>query len=135
MTSSSILTTVFPTFDSRLPNEIPLPLSSESESESDEVVAAPRADAENEEEEDVSPPVVIPTDVVVKLVLTTLCMIFLPITGFVLSRDHLFQGNTIYSSILAVVLANLVLVVFIVMAVMDDKKGRAELAATHKKRD
>ncbi|CAG8595754.1 1296_t:CDS:2 [Ambispora gerdemannii] len=66
----------------------------------------------------------VPRHVVFKLYLHTLFMVILPIATYFLSAHYYFQGenNTTKAAIAAVLVANLVVVSFIVTAFREDMK-------------
>lgn len=56
-------------------------------------------------------------------------MITLPIGSFFALRDSVFGGNSTYAGAASAVIANLVLVAYIVVAVMEDQGEEAEKVA------
>ncbi|GAA5838888.1 hypothetical protein JCM11251_003728 [Rhodosporidiobolus azoricus] len=52
----------------------------------------------------------------------TVAMVLLPIGTYFASRDYLFDSNTTYSAVAAVVVANVILVGFIAVAFLEDAK-------------
>ncbi|KAK4051225.1 vacuolar ATPase assembly integral membrane protein vma21 [Microbotryomycetes sp. JL201] len=56
----------------------------------------------------------------VRMCLFTFAMITLPIGSYFLSRDHYFHDNLTGAGITAAMVANLILVIFIVLAIRDD---------------
>ncbi|KAI5480473.1 vacuolar atpase assembly integral membrane protein vma21 [Pseudohyphozyma bogoriensis] len=72
--------------------------------------------------------------VLLKLALFTLAMVVLPIGTYYGSRDYYFHDNTTGAGILAAIVANLILIGFVVMAFMDDKEYPEEGAASGDKK-
>ncbi|KAI0774377.1 hypothetical protein C8Q74DRAFT_1368858 [Fomes fomentarius] len=60
-----------------------------------------------------------------KLITFALALGILPISSYFLSRDHLWNGNTIYAAITAIVSANVVLVAYIIEAVREESRSAA----------
>ncbi|KAL1944254.1 hypothetical protein VTO73DRAFT_3439 [Trametes versicolor] len=60
-----------------------------------------------------------------KLILFALSLGLVPISSYFLSRDYLWNGNTIYAAITAIVAANIVLVLYIFEAMRDESRMRA----------
>ncbi|KAJ1969894.1 vacuolar ATPase assembly integral membrane protein vma21 [Dispira parvispora] len=61
-----------------------------------------------------------------KLLLTTVAMVFGPVGSYFLSRDYLFSGDTFYSALVAIAVANAILISFVVVAALEDT-GPAEV--------
>ncbi|KAL1852783.1 hypothetical protein VTK73DRAFT_9157 [Phialemonium thermophilum] len=74
------------------------------------------------ERSNISPAV--PTDVIVKLLAFTLAMIVAPIGSYFLTVDNLFGGNATYAGALAAVMANVVLIGYVVVAMREDQSDR-----------
>ncbi|KAI8914905.1 hypothetical protein DFJ77DRAFT_510886 [Powellomyces hirtus] len=68
---------------------------------------------------------VIPGAVLAKLILFSVLLFVLPIGTYFATLDRLFGGNPNYSAIAAVVVANLVVVAYVVVAFLEDQ-GEAE---------
>ncbi|KAJ4992044.1 vacuolar ATPase assembly integral membrane protein vma21 [Stagonosporopsis vannaccii] len=64
--------------------------------------------------------------VIVKLMSFTFAMITLPIGTYFFSNAYVFNGNATYAGGLAALMANVVLIGYVVMAFMDDQKEQAE---------
>ncbi|PSR71778.1 hypothetical protein PHLCEN_2v12279 [Hermanssonia centrifuga] len=70
--------------------------------------------------------------VLFKLLLLTFALAFAPISVYYLSQNYLWNGNSTYAAITAVVAANIVLVTYIILSVMEENqltkasKGTAE---------
>ncbi|KAI0776008.1 hypothetical protein BD413DRAFT_525726 [Trametes elegans] len=63
--------------------------------------------------------------VLAKLVVFALSLGIAPISSYFLSRDYLWNGNTIYAAITAIVSANLVLVAYIIESVREESRLNA----------
>ncbi|KAF8076269.1 hypothetical protein FPV67DRAFT_407039 [Lyophyllum atratum] len=59
--------------------------------------------------------------VLIKLVLFSISLGLVPISGYFASQKYLWNGNSTYAAITAVVSANLVLVAYIISSVLEDK--------------
>ncbi|KAI0482654.1 VMA21-like domain-containing protein [Xylariaceae sp. FL0804] len=68
----------------------------------------------------------VPTDVIVKLLGFTLAMITVPIGSYFLTVNTLFKGNTTYAGGLAAVMANVVLIGYVVVAMSEDQTEQLE---------
>ncbi|KAI0832531.1 hypothetical protein BC628DRAFT_1414821 [Trametes gibbosa] len=62
--------------------------------------------------------------VLVKLIIFALSLGIVPLSSYFLSRDYLWDGNTIYAAITAIVAANTVLVLYIVEAMREESRLR-----------
>ncbi|KAI9000908.1 hypothetical protein BD414DRAFT_532715 [Trametes punicea] len=60
-----------------------------------------------------------------KLMITALALGIAPLSSYFLSRDYLWNGNTIYAALTAILAANLVLVAYITEAVREESLSRA----------
>ncbi|KAI9317763.1 hypothetical protein BX666DRAFT_2027029 [Dichotomocladium elegans] len=60
--------------------------------------------------------------VVVKLLAFTIAMIVLPIGSYYATLNRLFDGNGIYAAVTAAVVANLVVVAYIITAVLEGRE-------------
>ncbi|KAF4122596.1 VMA21-like domain [Geosmithia morbida] len=72
----------------------------------------------------------VPKDVIFKLLAFTMAMIFIPIGSYFLTVNTIFKGNASYAGGLAAILANVVLVGYIIVAMNEDQ---AELDKDRKK--
>ncbi|KAF8222762.1 hypothetical protein L208DRAFT_1320745 [Tricholoma matsutake] len=61
--------------------------------------------------------------VLVKLLIFTLSLGIVPISGYFVSLKYIWNGNSTYAAITAVVLANIVLVAYIISSILEDQKG------------
>ncbi|TPX55660.1 hypothetical protein PhCBS80983_g05145 [Powellomyces hirtus] len=75
---------------------------------------------------------VIPGAVLAKLILFSVLLFVLPIGTYFATLDRLFGGNPNYSAIAAVVVANLVVVAYVVVAFLEDQGDPAAEAGTLK---
>ncbi|KAI5236062.1 hypothetical protein E4T47_07658 [Aureobasidium subglaciale] len=71
--------------------------------------------------------------VIVKLLLFSFAMIVLPISSYFLTVDNLFSGNSTFAGATAAILANVVLIGYIVVAMKEDAGERAEAEDNDKK--
>ncbi|KAJ3330633.1 vacuolar ATPase assembly integral membrane protein vma21 [Blyttiomyces sp. JEL0837] len=69
----------------------------------------------------VSNKTVVPPAVIAKLIFFSVLMFSLPIGMYFYTLNNVFDGNTTYSAISAVVVANMVLIAYVVMAFLEDK--------------
>jgi len=77
-----------------------------------------------EEKSDIAPAV--PKDVIFKLLGFTLAMVVLPIGSYFATVNTVFKGNASYAGGLAAVLANVVLIWYIIVAMNEDQSDRKE---------
>ncbi|KAJ9164588.1 hypothetical protein NKR19_g1206 [Coniochaeta hoffmannii] len=66
----------------------------------------------------------VPTDVILKLLAFTFAMIVAPIGSYFLTVDMVFGGNSTYAGALAAIVANVVLVGYVVVAMREDQSER-----------
>ncbi|KAK2073018.1 hypothetical protein P8C59_007332 [Phyllachora maydis] len=66
----------------------------------------------------------VPTAVIVKLLGFTLAMVVVPIGSYFLTVDMVFGGNSTLAGALAAVMANVVLVAYVVTAMREDQSER-----------
>ncbi|KAI1796282.1 hypothetical protein LXA43DRAFT_1178269 [Ganoderma leucocontextum] len=64
--------------------------------------------------------------VLVKLIIFALSLGILPISSYFLSRDYLWDGNTIFAAITAIVAANVVLVAYIVESLREEARHKSK---------
>ncbi|KAA1466219.1 hypothetical protein DENSPDRAFT_830988 [Dentipellis sp. KUC8613] len=67
--------------------------------------------------------------VLIKLIIFSLSLGILPLGSYFVSEKYLWNGNSIYSAITAIVAANLVLVSYIVLSLMEDRQDQKDMAA------
>ncbi|KAJ9624962.1 vacuolar ATPase assembly integral membrane protein vma21 [Taxawa tesnikishii (nom. ined.)] len=75
----------------------------------------------------------VPTNVIVKLLGFTFAMIIMPIGSYFLTLNSLFSGNSTYAGATAAIVANIVLIGYVIVAFKDDQSERAELEEKEKK--
>ncbi|KAF2874913.1 vacuolar ATPase assembly integral membrane protein VMA21 [Massariosphaeria phaeospora] len=80
---------------------------------------------------DISPAV--PASVIWKLLTATFAMITLPIGTYFFTVNLVFNGNTSYAGGLAALMANVVLVAYVIMAMKEDQSEREEEEQKKKK--
>ncbi|KAJ8107059.1 hypothetical protein OPT61_g9123 [Boeremia exigua] len=71
--------------------------------------------------------------VVMKLMGFTFAMVTLPIGTYFFTNAYVFKGNATYAGGLAALMANVVLIGYVIMAFMDDQAEQAEDAEREKK--
>ncbi|GJN72931.1 VMA21-like domain-containing protein [Purpureocillium lilacinum] len=86
-----------------------------------------------EEKSNISP--VVPTHVIFKLLGFTLAMIVVPIGSYFLTVDTLFKGNSSYAGGLAALLANAVLVAYVIVAMKEDQSELEAASRPETKKD
>jgi len=72
-----------------------------------------------EERSDIAPAV--PKDVIYKLAFFSLAMICVPIGSYFVTVNTVFRGNSTYAGALAAVLANVVLIGYVIVAMNEDQ--------------
>ncbi|KAI9171989.1 Vacuolar ATPase assembly integral membrane protein vma-21 [Paramyrothecium foliicola] len=77
----------------------------------------------------------VPKDVIYKLLAFTLAMIVVPIGSYFLTVNTVFKGNSSYAGGLAAVLANVVLVGYIIVAMNEDQTDTINGAKKESKKD
>ncbi|KAI9806846.1 MAG: vacuolar ATPase assembly integral membrane protein vma21 [Piccolia ochrophora] len=75
----------------------------------------------------------VPTHVIVKLLGFTLAMIAGPIGTYYLTLNVVFKGNSTLAGALAAVMANVVLIAYIIVAMKEDQTEAREAAEKEKK--
>ncbi|CZT17687.1 probable Vacuolar ATPase assembly integral membrane protein VMA21 [Ramularia collo-cygni] len=81
-----------------------------------------RDDVNSGAKSDITPAV--PSSVIVKLLTFTFAMVTLPIGSYFATVNVLFGGNSTYAGALAAIMANVVLMGYIIVAFNDDKSER-----------
>ncbi|KIW07675.1 uncharacterized protein PV09_01615 [Verruconis gallopava] len=71
----------------------------------------------------------VPTEVIVKLLGFTFAMIVLPIGSYFATVNTVFKGNSTFAGALAAVVANVVLIGYVIVAVREDQSESTGLAA------
>ncbi|KAJ9090562.1 vacuolar ATPase assembly integral membrane protein vma21 [Entomophthora muscae] len=70
------------------------------------------------------PKVEISSHVIVKLVSFSLAVLFLPIAAYFSTLKYVFNGESLYSAILAAVVANIVVGIYVAVAVWEDQESQ-----------
>ncbi|KAK3182273.1 vacuolar ATPase assembly integral membrane protein vma21 [Lecanicillium sp. MT-2017a] len=83
------------------------------------------------EKSDISPAV--PKDVIVKLLGFTFAMIVIPIGSYFLTVNTIFQGNSTWAGGVAALLANVVLLGYVIVAMNEDNGEQANAPKDNKK--
>ncbi|KAF7537440.1 hypothetical protein G7054_g3725 [Neopestalotiopsis clavispora] len=86
----------------------------------DSIGASPAAS----EKSNISPAV--PADVIIKLLAFTLAMIVVPIGSYYATVNTLFKGNSTFAGALAAIMANVVLVAYVIVAYNEDQSEQLE---------
>ncbi|KAM4059420.1 VMA21-like domain-containing protein [Hirsutella rhossiliensis] len=86
-----------------------------------------------EEKSNISPAV--PKHVIFKLLGFTLAMIVVPIGSYFLTVDTVFKGNSSYAGALAALLANVVLIAYVVVAMNEDESERKGASKMESRKD
>ncbi|KAI0593283.1 hypothetical protein F4775DRAFT_578795 [Biscogniauxia sp. FL1348] len=68
----------------------------------------------------------VPLDVILKLLAFTLAMVVIPIGSYFATVHTLFKGNSTYAGALAAVMANVVLLGYVVVAMNEDQTEQLE---------
>ncbi|KAK3695089.1 VMA21-like domain-containing protein [Podospora appendiculata] len=76
----------------------------------------------------------VPTAVIVKLLAFTFAMIILPIGSYFATVDTIFKGNSTFAGALAAVMANVVLIGYVIAAMKEDQSDQLEESAREKKK-
>ncbi|KAH8905183.1 hypothetical protein BR93DRAFT_771038 [Coniochaeta sp. PMI_546] len=77
----------------------------------------------------------VPTDVIVKLLAFTFAMIVAPIGSYFLTVDMVFKGNSTYAGALAAIIANAVLVGYVIVAMREDQSEQQAGGTNEGKKD
>ncbi|KAK0383246.1 hypothetical protein NLU13_9159 [Sarocladium strictum] len=86
-----------------------------------------------QEKSDTSPAV--PRDVLLKLLAFTFAMIVIPIGSYFLTVHSIFAGNSTYAGALAAVMANVVLIGYIIVAMNEDQSEQLKAGKPESKKD
>ncbi|KAL1925646.1 uncharacterized protein VTP21DRAFT_529 [Calcarisporiella thermophila] len=65
---------------------------------------------------------IVPKNVILKLISFTLAIIFGPLLTYYYTLQSVFSGNSTYAAISAIIVANILLVLYIIVAVWEDKE-------------
>ncbi|ESZ98902.1 VMA21-like domain-containing protein [Sclerotinia borealis F-4128] len=76
----------------------------------------------------------VPAHVIIKLLGFTLAMVVAPIGSYFLTLDLIFRGNSTFAGATAAIMANVVLVGYVIVAMREDQSEAIE-AAAEKERD
>lgn len=76
------------------------------------------------EKSDIAPAV--PTSVIIKLLGFTLAMVVGPIGTYFLTLNTVFRGNSTWAGATAAVMANVVMIAYVIVAFKDDESERIE---------
>ncbi|TLD25332.1 hypothetical protein PspLS_05466 [Pyricularia sp. CBS 133598] len=63
----------------------------------------------------------VPLDVILKLLAFTLAMVVIPIGSYFVTVNSIFKGNSTYAGALAAIMANVVLVAYVIVAMNEDQ--------------
>ncbi|WAO83392.1 Vacuolar ATPase assembly integral membrane protein VMA21 [Fusarium falciforme] len=86
-----------------------------------------------EEKSDIAPAV--PKDVIYKLLAFTIGMIVLPIGSYFLTVNTIFRGNSSFAGGFAAVMANVVLVAYIIVAMKEENAEQTGKPKSDSKKD
>ncbi|KFY05937.1 hypothetical protein V491_08942 [Pseudogymnoascus sp. VKM F-3775] len=75
----------------------------------------------------------VPMHVIVKLLAFTFAMIVVPIGSYFVTLDLVFSGNSTFAGATAAIMANVVLVGYIIVAMREDQSEAIEAAEREKK--
>ncbi|KAF2277478.1 vacuolar ATPase assembly integral membrane protein VMA21 [Westerdykella ornata] len=75
----------------------------------------------------------VPSSVIWKLLSFTFAMVTLPIGTYFFTVSYVFKGNTTFAGGLAAIMANVVLISYVIMAYRDDQSERQEEEEKRKK--
>ncbi|TEA21233.1 Vacuolar ATPase assembly integral membrane protein VMA21 [Colletotrichum sidae] len=75
----------------------------------------------------------VPVDVIVKLLGFTLAMIVMPIGTYFATVDFVFKGNATFAGGLAAVVANVVLITYVIVAMNEDQSEQHDKSKEGKK--
>jgi hypothetical protein len=68
----------------------------------------------------------VPTSVIAKLLFFTVALVTVPLGTYFITVKSIFKGNSTYAGALAAIMANVVLVGYLVVAIQDDQSDRKE---------
>ncbi|GBE79736.1 hypothetical protein BKA93DRAFT_758484 [Sparassis latifolia] len=72
--------------------------------------------------------------VLIKLILFSLSLAVAPLSAYFLSKDYLWAGNATYAAITAVAAANVVLVAYIIMSVLEESQAGPSVTTVESKK-
>ncbi|KXN73807.1 hypothetical protein CONCODRAFT_77185 [Conidiobolus coronatus NRRL 28638] len=76
--------------------------------------------------------VVVPVPVIVKILVFSLALIFLPIGSYFYTLDRYFNGNSTYSALLAAGVANVIAIGYVIAAVIEDQSSESSSTESKK---
>ncbi|KAF2636640.1 hypothetical protein P280DRAFT_521942 [Massarina eburnea CBS 473.64] len=76
----------------------------------------------------------VPSSVIWTLLSFTFAMATLPIGSYFFTVKYVFNGNTTYAGALAALMANVVLITYVILAFKDDQAEQAELREEEEKK-
>ncbi|QSZ35352.1 hypothetical protein DSL72_008222 [Monilinia vaccinii-corymbosi] len=77
----------------------------------------------------------VPAHVIFKLLGFTLAMIVVPIGSYFLTLNSIFRGNSTFAGATAAIMANVVLVGYVIVAMKEDQSEAIEAAAKESKKE
>ncbi|KAI1082953.1 hypothetical protein F5B20DRAFT_530948 [Whalleya microplaca] len=77
----------------------------------------------------------VPMDVILKLLAFTFAMVVIPIGSYFLTVNTIFKGNSTYAGGLAALMANVVLVGYVIVAMNEDQTEQLEAKRKGSKKD
>ncbi|KAI3323369.1 hypothetical protein HD806DRAFT_535198 [Xylariaceae sp. AK1471] len=77
----------------------------------------------------------VPMDVIMKLLAFTFAMVVIPIGSYFLTVNTIFRGNSTYAGALAAILANVVLVGYVIVAMNEDQSDQLEAERKKQKKE
>ncbi|PWW78820.1 hypothetical protein C7212DRAFT_304758 [Tuber magnatum] len=69
----------------------------------------------------------VPGSIITKLLLFTLAMVVAPLGSYFVTVNTVFSGNTTFAGATAAVVANLVLITYVLVAIAEDTRGQEEV--------
>ncbi|KAF1351158.1 hypothetical protein BDV97DRAFT_164563 [Delphinella strobiligena] len=75
----------------------------------------------------------VPKEVIYKLLFFTFAMIVAPISSYFLTLNAVYSGNSTYAGATAAIVANVVLIGYVIVAFQEDQADRAEAEKDAKK--
>ncbi|APA06443.1 hypothetical protein SS1G_12882 [Sclerotinia sclerotiorum 1980 UF-70] len=93
----------------------------------EEKEASFKAEAVLGEKSNIAPAV--PAHIIYKLLGFTLAMIIIPISSYFLTLNSIFRGNSTFAGATAAIMANVVLVGYVIVAMKEDQSEALEAAA------
>ncbi|KAI8635394.1 hypothetical protein F5Y19DRAFT_10439 [Xylariaceae sp. FL1651] len=97
----------------------------------DDLMSSPGGSGSGSQQSSTTPAV--PTNVIMKLLAFTLAMVVIPIGSYFMTVNTIFGGNATYAGALAAILANVVLVGYVVVAMNEDQSDQLEAEKKRRK--